>query len=495
MYNRPELLKKPLVFKLPPDIEQSLQASGDVKLETFGEGAEDHANDSPDSSDDDDGPSSKAAYITKEIANSPSGPIFWLTSPLLPSVWLGMYKTIYPTFSRLRQAKDTPRSGSFFFCMTGGGHFAAAIVSLDGKVLQHKTFHRYTTRRKQGGAQGSSDAASGMAHSAGSSLRRHNEAALTLEVRQLLGSWKTQIDEASILFVRATRGSNRKMLFGPYDGQILDPKDPRLSRMPFSTYRATLPEITRCFNELTTLKVSHEDPIPAPIPIPEESAPKAAHPRPASPQLSDKEQAAVLHTSQLTSLIRRSKASALLAYLSSNKLTSSFSFFPPSSHHHAPSLLYLAASLNSPASVTTLLVRANADPTLRNEDGKSAFELAGDKPTRDAFRVARFDLGDEKWDWDAAGVPAGISRTDIDAKAKGEKKREEEAESTRRKLETARLTEASSGPITQNKIEPSARDRREAEARGLTPEGRMRLERERRARAAEARMKAASSNS
>src|SRR5208282_1532244 len=96
-----------------------------------------------------------------------------------------------------------------FLCMIGGGHFAAMVVSLAPKqmrsssagplaceatVLAHKTFHRYTTRRKQGGAQSANDSAKGAAHSAGSSLRRYNEAALTDEVRLLLQDWKGMID-------------------------------------------------------------------------------------------------------------------------------------------------------------------------------------------------------------------------------------------------------------------------------------------------------------
>lgn len=81
--------------------------------------------------------------------------------------------------------------------MVGGGHFAGAIVShqrlnVKGNAhkkdetlieqavnfLEHKTFHRYTTRRKQGGSQSAMDNAKGKANSAGSALRRYNESAL-----------------------------------------------------------------------------------------------------------------------------------------------------------------------------------------------------------------------------------------------------------------------------------------------------------------------------
>ena len=60
-----------------------------------------------------------------------------------------------------------------------GGRFAATVMdnTRDGLFsIIHKTFHRYTTRRKQGGSQSSRDNKSG--HSAGSiggMIRRENE--------------------------------------------------------------------------------------------------------------------------------------------------------------------------------------------------------------------------------------------------------------------------------------------------------------------------------
>ncbi len=138
-------------------------------------------------------------------------------------------------------------------CMIGGGHFAAMIVSLAPKVskhsagadqrqanvIAHKTFHRYTTRRKQGGGQSANDAAKGAAHSAGSSLRRYNEAALEQEIRLLLTEWKDLIASCQLIFLRATGSSNRRILLGPYEGQVLRHNDPRNRTFPFNTRRAT----------------------------------------------------------------------------------------------------------------------------------------------------------------------------------------------------------------------------------------------------------------
>ncbi|PQE17875.1 putative Found in Mitochondrial Proteome protein [Rutstroemia sp. NJR-2017a BBW] len=105
-------------------------------------------------------------------------------------------------------------------------------LTKEATVLAHKTFHRYTTRRKQGGAQSANDSAKGAAHSAGSSLRRYNEQALTDEVRLLLHDWKPMIDSSTLLFIRATGTTNRRTLFGPYDNQVLRQNDPRIRGFP-----------------------------------------------------------------------------------------------------------------------------------------------------------------------------------------------------------------------------------------------------------------------
>ena len=156
-------------------------------------------------------------------------PMIWFKSPLLSSnTSLGIYRTLFTAeelaevsrieILRRKQlapvsakvsgpngalASATSSSPSIFMCMVGGGHFAGMIVSLapkvskhssgtdqrEANVLAHKTFHRYTTRRKQGGGQSANDNAKGAAHSAGSSLRRYNEVALEQDIRTLLGEW------------------------------------------------------------------------------------------------------------------------------------------------------------------------------------------------------------------------------------------------------------------------------------------------------------------
>lgn len=478
--------------------------------------------------------------------SSGSRPLIWFSTPALPSnTYLGIYKSLFsgpeqdaqdiaavvrtkqltPVSQSKIVAQPTPSSAQghvlgphLFLCMIGGGHFAAMIVSLvpkiksstvgplskEATVLAHKTFHRYTTRRKQGGSQSANDNAKGAAHSAGSSLRRYNEQALTEEVRQLLQEWKGMIDSSELVFIRANGATNRRTLFGPYEGQVLRNGDSRIRGFPFNTRRATQNELMRAFVELTRVKVMDHDPQPSATVAAPDSALKIKKPTASSakPQLSEEEQTAMLHTQQMTNLIRRSKLPALLSYLAANSLSADYMFTPQD--HHTPTCLHLAASLGNTIMIEGLLLKAKADPTLLNEEGKSPYDIASSKLVRNTFRLARHELGESAFAWDKGHVGAPMSREQVQIQALQQKQEEETLEAQRRKQEELRLEKE--GPKIQpriigkrqeagraaalGKMGQTAEDMRNEEMRGLTAEQKMRVERERRARAAEARMKA-----
>lgn len=477
-----------------------------------------------------------------------NAPMYWLTSPRLPEgMGLGIYKALLSNEEQdtahmnlvdilkkkqiqpirgknsgvSQNSQNTMKDPHFFLCMIGGGHFAAAVIGLAPEmrkgpggveerhaiVKAHKTFHRYTTRRKQGGSQSANDNAKGNAHSVGSSIRRANEAALITDIRNLLAEWKGLIDSAELIFVRATGSQNRHTLFGPYEGQVMTSRDKRIRGFPFSTRRATQNELIRAFQEVTRAKVEtliEEEPEKS-----VEPATAKQKPKPAPPKLTAEQEEAQLHTSQLQNLIRRSKAPGVLLYLKKNQLSANFTFYPPGqgTNHHAPTPLHLAASGNAAAVVTALLTKADSDPTIANADGKVAYDIAGDSKTHDAFRVARHSLGENAFDWIAAHVPSALSPEEAETRSKRDQQEASTAESERRKADLERIKQeeedrkvgkiekkAGVGKTLNALPEKSWTDKREEEMRGLTPEMRQRLERERRARAAEARMKALAGN-
>ena len=495
------------------------------------------------------GPELEEVTPKKRKRGSGKPPQYWFSTPLLPSnTSLGIYRALFTEVEQeneshiveiLREKQLTPAapkappdgsngvplpstmtSPQIFLCMIGGGHFAAMIVSLSPKinkrpgggeerqaiVIAHKTFHRYTTRRKQGGAQSANDSAKGAAHSAGASIRRYNEMALETEIRALLTEWKEMIDRSQLLFVRATGSSNRRTIFGPYDGQVLRHNDPRNRSFPFSTRRATQAELMRAFVELTRVKVSEVDEAALAAAAAAEADPEVLNMKPSTPskptpaKISKEDEAMLLHTSQLQALIRRNKAPAVISYLNNNSLNPEFLFRPEDTNTHAPMPLFFAASKSSAAVVLALLTKGGADPTGFNGDNKTPFNLAGDRATRDAFRIARYELGEDRWDWAKAQCPPALSKADAEQREERTRAEEDKAETERRKAETERLKRETAEEAKRDAskkmsgralgaVDKTVAEKREEEVRGMTPEMRMRLERERRARAAEERIR------
>jgi len=209
------------------------------------------------------------------------------------------------------------------------------------------------------------------------------------------------------------------------------------------------------------------------------------------PQMTEEqkeEQRLIAHSSALTTIIQRKKIPALTAYLKDNNLSPNFALHPVSTHTHTSTLLHLASSSSLPAIVAALL-SLGANPEVTNAAGKTPFEVAGDRATRDRFRVARHSVGESKWNWEAAKVPKPL--TEKEALIRNQREQAELAEAKAHKA-------AESKRIADEALKPSlvkSGGRRVsvpnqgnvANDRGLTEEMRIKIERERRARAAEAR--------
>ena len=236
------------------------------------------------------------------------------------------------------------------------------------------------------------------------------------------------------------------------------------------------------------MKVSHID--EAALATKEKQAPTAATAS-AKPRMTEEqkeEQLLVAHSSALTTIIQRKKIPALTAYLKDNKLSPDFALQPASTHAHTSTLLHLASSSSLPTIVAALL-SLGANPEVTNAAGKTPFEVAGDRATRDRFRVARHSMGESKWNWEAAKVPKPLSekeallRDQREQAGLAEAKAQKAAESKRIADEALKpsLVKSSGRCVAVPKQGNVANDR------GLTEEMKIKIERERRARAAEAR--------
>ncbi|OZJ06097.1 hypothetical protein BZG36_01013 [Bifiguratus adelaidae] len=472
--------------------------------------------------------------VVKPARSSQSAYAWFKTvSEYPPNVSFGVLRNIFPPngqdendhmVEKLRsmQIKGNPNSEKrrgWTILMVGGGHFAGIVVDVDKShpqstggdrsvsVLAHKSFHRYTTRRKQGGAQSANDSHKGAANSAGAQIRRYNESMLQQEIRELLSQWGSWIRQSELIFVHAP-GNNRKVIYH-YEGAILSRADPRIRSFPFNTRRPTINELKRAFYELTILKVSHIDPTEyqamaqrakeetgqerkqaSPSPISPPTKPVSTETKPTVPEEIEK----------LVTLVQKGKLDLILKHAERsdiNLVSELPNGLKAADATRFPTLLHIAASSGQPDIVQYLLNTANANPTIVADNGKTPYEVAKDKETRNAFRRSMAAYPN-LWDWmGAAKVPSALTqemeaeqRRREDEKRKKEKERKKKTESEKKAREQSKVSAAEekanefigktpgkhNAAITADQIDLSR----------LTPEMRAKVERERRARAIEA---------
>ncbi|VEU22088.1 DEKNAAC103053 [Brettanomyces naardenensis] len=457
-------------------------------------------------------------------------PLVLFSSSLLPEKkCFGAYKTTLDAtetdsepLRTLMELNSGPVTGSLSdrmsaLFMIGGGHFAGAIVShkpivtkgnkgtAEELMLQsvnfvaHKTYHRYTTRRKQGGSQSASDNARGKANSAGSSLRRYNEQALQKDVEELLSSWKPLLDRCDKIFIKANGAQSHKSLLGKGTDDPLPAGDKRIRIFPFTTKRPTTMELRRAWCELSYLKT---------MDVPEDNrstVEKMLKKRELLEKSRSQQQKPVnevetddddRRTSEMISLLKKSKAPALISYIRKNNVDDiNFPLTPESTYaRNTPTLLHYASKSGLHSMCQVLLTNLKADPTIKNQAGRTAYQIASDDQTRYAFEIARYNLGEDYCDWNSgANVPEAKSREEVQTLLK----EEEEAEKSRiRKLHEEELTNVRKDIKTSHDKRfgkgktlgiPSTE---QAKLESLSPEQRMKVMREQRARAAEARMRA-----
>lgn len=396
--------------------------------------------------------------------------------------------------------------------MMGGGHFAGAIVShqrisVQGNpkkqdqslqeqavnIIEHKTFHRYTTRRKQGGSQSAMDNAKGKANSAGSTLRRYNEAALRSDIHKLLKEWKPYLAKCKDVFLRARSPQDKKLFLSMVSQGITDQ---RLKSFPFTTGRPSVGELKKSWCELTYLKVA---PKPEPLPIKETptSVTKTSHrAQEKSPQNISLEEK---HTEQLVALLNRGRVPLIVAYLRNNKIGVDFNLAPEAQYASAPTMLHYAAQQGLKQMVTILLTNQRANPCITNKFGKTPWDIAKNEQTRQSFQIARHVLGENVTNWENAHVNEPLSRERVEEMNKEEQEREnneaqavmkKELESAREKqrLEEEKRNAERDGRRGPGRVLDSSAVNRGQNLNSLTDEQRRRLMREQRARAAEARM-------
>lgn len=453
-------------------------------------------------------------------------PFIFMKSKKLPETKVfGVYKAIFDadsldlplsSLSKWRNA-DSSKSFSAMF-MIGGGHFAGAIVcherlSVKGNVrkagislqeqavqfLEHKTFHRYTTRRKQGGSQSANDNAKGKANSAGSNLRRFNEAALKTDIQGILKNWEPLLEKCENIYLRAKSVSDRKIF--TEGSSCISKGNKKIKTFPFTTMRPTSNELRRAWCQLTYLSV-----IDKPKVLPKKNVSTTQNPQlvertettsiPSDSAYLKEKSDDEMHTAKIISFIQKSKAPLLISYLKKNKLDINFRLKPDSRFSLTPTMLHYAALHASKHMIVVLLTTLKHDPAVLNSSGKTPWDLAKRTEIREAFQLARHTLGESFADWESSHVGNPLSNEQIDELHRKEKEEDERSseEAIKRELEAVKER------LKKEKKEKEEKKRTgrqlgspasmtQINLNSLSEDQRLKIMREQRARAAEARMR------
>ncbi|KAL4246254.1 ANKZF1/VMS1 family protein [Abortiporus biennis] len=507
-------------------------------------------------------------------SSGPVTPVVWFHSP--PSTQIGVYKVLFPSSlpatSYLDELKamqnPVPEGRKWALFMTAGGHFAGAIVRVskpegsdeveltrkgkpkkpvpDIEMLRHKTFHRYTTRRKQGGSQSLNDNSKSKAVSAGAMLRRYGEQALRDDIQNLLQDWSEELSECERIYIRASV-SNRR-IFLDYDGAVLTKSDDRLRTFPFPTRRPTQSELSRCLLELTRVKISHltEEALraqdeaylasiqPKARPVPQTtSLVPSPSTEPEKPKLTPEEQTLSTKWQKLLELTSKGRLDALKQFwiregASLGGVDARIPYFVATGFGIGPggTLLQIASRTGQEDVVRWLLEDLRADPTIDVpstssydpvEPGddttnpvveppgsrRTAYDIAANKPVRNVFRRSAAQYPDW-WDWLGVARVQSVLTKEMEegrgeknkARRKGLKDKIKEREAKEKEKEVVVEAEPVIEPVKKQRFQKEDGPRKlgggsgsSEGVSGLTPEMRAKIERERRARAAEARMK------
>lgn len=448
--------------------------------------------------------------------NTRSAQIYFKSRLLQDSEVFGVYKALFTKESLsnpLMSMKDwneyTDQSTSISaLFMIGGGHFAGAIVShqrsnVKGNsrkhdetlqeqavhFIEHKTFHRYTTRRKQGGSQSAMDQAKGKANSAGSSLRRYNESALRIDVQNLLKDWEPYLAKCENIFIRAHNVHDRKIFT---DDKVIGKLDQSLKTFPFTTTRPTIAELKRSWCELTYLKKTVK---------PEALLAKKASEVTVEPlgKLQNKKEELLkekspeeIHSQEIVALLKRGRAPLLVAYLRKHGLSGDFTLKPDSQYATTPTLLHYASQHGLKQMVIILICNIKCDPCIKNRLGKTAWDLAKGPQTKQSFQIARHKLGEDFTNWLDSHVAEPLSREQVDNLNKEDEDRQNNVIEAAIKQELETVRERQRSEVEEKKGTGRVLDTSTVSAsqnlNSLSEDQKKRLMREQRARAAEARM-------
>ncbi|CAN1157769.1 Ankyrin repeat and zinc finger domain-containing protein 1 [Linum perenne] len=325
---------------------------------------------------------------------------------------------------RLKFLMEEPRDKRHFRIMllASGGHFAGCVF--DGSsVVVHKTFHRYVVRAKAGKKQSSKDGTGRAAHSAGASLRRHNELSLKKDIQELFTAWKPYFDASSCVFIHAPSSNHQLFLDG--DKAYFSHQHSVIRNIPISVRRPTFKEARRIYSLLT--QVSYEmDEIDITLDPTGDLGTSADTLNNGSSGYSKED------------LKDRVNDEDTMKASSSVKSDSDISKATENENLGTTTSLHEASHAGDCDKVLELL-EEGLDPCVKDQRGRTPYMLANEKEVRNVFR--RFmALNLDRWDWHDAKVPSPLTKEMEESQAA--KQAEKDAKKKARAKELKKLRKA-----------------------------------------------------
>ena len=308
------------------------------------------------------------------------------------------------------------------------GRFAGAVFK-NGNCTEHRVRTRYTVRKGQGKAQSAQDSQR-RAKSMGSQLRRAGEQQLKEDMTSAALDWQDDIRTAALIFVACPK-TMRKSLFDSME-EVLSREDPRIRRVPLDLDRPSFESVSLIHDVLASLLVREVVP---------DAGPVTGEPSDLSkPTVSSAQDDSVIEKKSEIPKVELNDWHVAARDGDTKRLHELlFGDLYEANHVAGPELMtplhYAASSTENSVDahraheiVYRLLVEAKADPGVVDARNRPPYYLATHDKVRDAFRMARAEIGEDAWDWDGLGkVGPPLSTDDL------ERRKEKEAEKKRRK--------------------------------------------------------------
>lgn len=137
-----------------------------------------------------------------------------------------------------------------------GGYFSVGFFLKD-KVIDHKSDHKYVTRKKAGQRQITKDKAGKMKNSIGAQIRRENEKKHLEKIECILRINEEYLYKSDAIFLQAP-GLNKSILVG--DNRPLTSFKKRIINVPFNVHRANYTHMMEIYNKLVDCRLEiHEE--------------------------------------------------------------------------------------------------------------------------------------------------------------------------------------------------------------------------------------------